>query len=171
VEVPDYRRLATDKLQELLGSSSAIAALGAAKELLNRTPKVEPERVGVGPGGGVSLAELNRLAAECGVDVERSHAVSAAEAVAQDLARERRERVPVDRSATRNGNPPELSKQEVKAVDGVGGFFKEPDERFVSESDKALALSIERAQEEAELGRIRAELGLDDEGAVRNGSD
>lgn len=37
---------ATDKLQALLDSPSAIAALGAAKELLNRTPKpAEPEPV------------------------------------------------------------------------------------------------------------------------------
>lgn len=34
---PDYRGLATNKLEALLESSSAIAALGAAKELLNRT--------------------------------------------------------------------------------------------------------------------------------------
>jgi hypothetical protein len=158
-EVPDYRRLATDKLQELLESSSAIAALGAAKELLNRTPKVEPEPLHVGPRG-TDLREMVELARELGINTA-SAAVSAAEAVAQDLARERRERLPVDRPA--NGNPPELSKQEKRevVVDGVGGFFKEPEAAFVSEPDKALALSIERAEEEREQGRILGELGLD----------
>jgi hypothetical protein len=100
------------------------------------------------------------------VDTSRSAAVSPAEAIAQDLARERRERLPVDRSdQTANGSPPELSKQE-EPMDGVGGFFKEPDsDAFVSESDRALAEMIAQAEHERELGRVAHELGLDNQGS------
>jgi hypothetical protein len=103
--------LATDKLEELLGSSSAIAALGAAKELLNRTPKVEPEPVRTS-AGSVSLADLVRLARECGVDTDHSHAVSPAEAAREDAERERREPLAEfrgPRSSPVDGNPTENS--------------------------------------------------------------
>jgi hypothetical protein len=97
--------LATDKLQELLESSSSIAALGAAKELLNRTPKAEPEPVRPARGG-MNLAEVVELARKCGVDVERSQAVtSPAEAARQDLERERRERLARGSAGQREWEP------------------------------------------------------------------
>jgi hypothetical protein len=66
---PDYyRRLATDKLEELLGSSSQIAALGAAKELLNRPPNlVESEPGPAVARRGADLVDVVATAIACGV--------------------------------------------------------------------------------------------------------
>jgi len=55
-------------LEELLDSSSAIAALGAAKELLNRTPKVEaPVPFEDAPQRGIPLADVLEAAIACSV--------------------------------------------------------------------------------------------------------
>jgi hypothetical protein len=91
------------------------------KELLNRTPKPEePELVSDGPRG-VSLVEVLRLAREAGVDVEHSQAVSPAEAVAQDLARERQERVPAPHSSVdvADGNAKPVSEIDVVGRDPI----------------------------------------------------
>jgi hypothetical protein len=76
--------------EEAENSSSATSRVQALRELRSfyaSLPKVKPVSVARGDVGPLK-SEIARLARETGVDLEQSHAVSAAEAVAQDLARD-----------------------------------------------------------------------------------
>jgi hypothetical protein len=108
----------------------------------------------------VNLGDVMALAVAVGMDLDGLVAAAKAKAPQVESGYPSLHREPPE-------VPPVLSVpgETDLVVDVVGGFFKEPDDRFVAESDGALAESIAAAEEERELGRIRAELGLDvDEG-------
>ena len=87
---PDEGRVVAGLWEEAENSSSATSRVQAFRELRSfyaSLPKVEPVSVARGAVGPLK-SEIARLARETGVDLEHQQAVSPAEAVAQDLARD-----------------------------------------------------------------------------------
>jgi hypothetical protein len=168
---------AHDTLVDSLQSPSAIARIQAAKELLSRKPAdPEPEPPHT---HGVNLSDLISLALRTGV-VTPTHLASlvAANPPTPPAEKGHLASAPWLRGVPPVGGPMPvfdqqengLSKQE-EPMDGVGGFFKEPDsDAFVSESDRRLAEMIAANEQAAYEGRVMVELGLD-EGGGGNGAE
>jgi hypothetical protein len=167
-EIDDYAE-ALEVLRELSGPENPAhvrekAARARAGLAERKSP--EPVRSDV---VGVSLADVLELARKHGVDVGESHAVSPAEALRDDLERERRERLVESTSArTTTGDPPGFEMKE-ETVEDDGGLVAAPDGRLMPRDDAALAFSIEEAREQAELDRMHDEMKA--LGLVRDGVD
>jgi hypothetical protein len=132
--------------------------VSAAKRLLDDEPQVESEPVVVARGDvGVLKAEIAALARELGVDVEQSRAVTAAEAVAEDLARERRERL-VESTSARSSSGGPTPDSEIEEPVATSPPPVDRDAPFVSASDAELLRGIQERDAATQQGLFEAEL-------------